>query len=80
MPKRSRQSRRGKRATRSRRKCGGKGTRKYRYRGGKIIDVNSMFNAPGNYIMDKIDRALAGGRRRTRRRRRVKRKSHRRRR
>ncbi len=78
MPKRSRQSRRGKRATRSRRKCGGKGTRKYRYRGG--FDLNSTLNAPGNYIMDKIDRALAGGRRRTRRRRRVKRKSHRRRR
>ena len=42
MPKRSRQSRRGKRATRSRRKCGGKGTRKYRYRGG--FDLNSTLN------------------------------------
>lgn len=79
MPKRSRHSRRGKRATHCRRKCCRKGTRKYKHRGG--FDVKSKFYAPGNYIMDKIDRALAGGRkRRTRHRRHVKRSTHRRRR
>jgi len=49
-------------------------TRKYRHRGG--FDVNSHLNAPGNYIMDKIDRMLSGGKRR--RHRRSHRRSHRR--
>tara|TARA_Y100000992_G_scaffold301934_1_gene274238 strand:+ start:471 stop:695 length:225 start_codon:yes stop_codon:yes gene_type:complete len=45
-----------------------------KYKGG--FDIKSALNAPGNWIADNVDRAIAGGRRKKRRNKSKKNRKH----